>query len=524
MVAACLGYYALVKFLRPATAAWALASVLAVSACTPAGSADSASGPEDLAPRDCGYEPPPEDLVPATLDRRDSARSWRVVQLPSDVIDTLYAVVYFPTDPELRAYEDGAPVMVGARPALFSDTLVTSMVPSAWGIVEVQPVYPGWVYEDYASSGVSDAAGPLAAAALTEAIAFAAGHGHTVDGLSLRQLTGAPVCNGGVVVSANSSGIIHAARALVESPDLLDEMVLALVAAESPHLPQAVVGDLGFTHMDPDHQVDADGNGVTWDDFRNSDYQPGSCEDGGCPIDYSQIAWEPQLSLQSVFGDYYDGLAGGGLLYLDRNDNGLLDISTAGSWDLDGDGAVEVSEDWPLLAWFDNVAPLERVMYSAEATEAALELGVVTAGAWPTHISDAQQARAFWDERSLMAMLPGIIAAAPADFGVYFTFSEVDHALAQASRPHIAQPYQALLEAGVSVRYNVSAPSMSCLVERERVAGWGGQLPWNEDLGEGELSEWALPESISGDEWRALGAAGAFWEYLGPFDRCPALD
>ena len=45
-------------------------------------------------------------------------------------------------------------------------------------------------------------------------------------------------------------------------------------------------------------------------------------------------------------------------------------------------------------------------------------------------------------------------------------------------------------------------------------------MPWNEDLGEGELGDWALPESIPNDTWHALGAAGALWEYLGPFDRC----
>ena len=470
--------------------------------------------------RDCGYEEPPDDLPAPTVAESDPGYAWRAVRLDSQVVDELFAIVYFPSDPDARAYEDGAPVVVGARSALFSGFLATPLTPSAWGLVEVQPLYPGWVYGAYASSGVSDAAGPIATAVLAETIAFAAGQARTVDDLSLRQLTGAPVCNGGVVISANSTGIIHTALALEGFPDGLDEAVLAVAAAESPHLPQVVTGDLGFTGMDPDDRVDGDGNGVTWDDFRHPSYAPGDCDGVRCAIDYSDLAWERDLTLWQVFGDYYEGFDTPGLLYQDSNRNLRLDLSATGSFDLDGDGALGPGEDWPLQAWYDADGPPRSVVYSPEATTTADGMGVLQLDDWPAHVADPRQSSSFWGERSLMGSLPGIIDAAPEHFSVYFTFTEIDHGLAQASRPHIAEPYQALREGGVSVRYNLGADAMSCLVDPELSEGWGGELPWNEDLGEGEIGDWALPETIPNDSWRALGAAGALWEYLGPFDRC----
>ncbi len=495
------------------------ATMVVAAACRPV--ADSGGpGDSDAPGRRCVAEDPPDDLPEAVPYLPDPAYSQRVVELPSQTLEQLHAVIYFPADPEERAYDDGAPVAVVSRSAVRSVGTASAVLAGSWGIIEVQPIYPGWSAGDVVGAGSFDQSGPVTAAALADTIRFAAGLGETVDGTTLRQLTGGPVCDG-VVVAAASAGLIPAAQALAGIDDGLEEAVIGLSAAESPHLPQIVTGDLGLTVMDPDLDQDADGNGVAWDDFRNTDFEAGGCDDSGCVLSYDDVAWSDALSLSEVYGGLYEPMELPGLLYLDRNGSGQLDLHAKSGFDLDRDGGLDADEDMPLVPWYDPEASEPWVVYSGEVISAALERGVLDPEAWPGHLLDPGETEAFWEDRSVMARLPELVAAAPEALRVQVVFTEMDHSVAQISRPHVMGLYEGLRRGGVPVRYNPSAEALGCIVEPEMLADWGGELPWDEPVEHGELVSHGLPETVPMDGWRGGGAVGLLWELLGPFDRCP---
>ncbi len=470
---------------------------------------------------DCGAEDPPDGLVDPVVLVGDPSTAYRVVELDTPLVEHAYVLVSFPSDPAARAYDAGAPVVVVASPAFKAGLEVSPYFSGALGLVELQPIYPGWYRDDLVSSGEVDRAGPLSAQLLTSTLGFAAGQVSTADGLTLRQLTGGPVCDGHVTLFATSSGLFQAAQSLADLPAGLGERLLGLASYESPHTPQTALGDLGSPAYDPDLAVDADGNGVDWDDARRHDYAPGDCDGASCDLDLSTLAWDPAVSMRDVHPDLYSSADDPGVLFLDRDGSGALELGADGGLDVDGDGRVGPDEDMAFVPFEDPRVHSFPALYSVEVLQAALEQGVLSAEAWPAHVGTPDTVAEFWAERSPMDRLDALLAAAPAHFRLQLTFSSRDHGVAQQARPHVAVLAHRAAAAGVPVRFNPDRDTVACLYGDEALEGWAGELGWGELPAEGELHPWALPHELGLAVLRPLAAATMAWEAYGPFDRCP---
>ncbi len=471
----------------------------------------------------CGSKDPPSWLPAAGQVEDDPEISYRVVELDTELVERFYAVIYFPTMPFVRAYREGTPVVVVSAPSLYSRTEADPHVQAGWGLVEVQPLFPAWTIDGMTTSGSADQGGALSGQLLREVLRFAAGERQTADGLSLRQLTHGPVCDGAVALHANSSGIFAAIQALEGFPDGLGELVLGLSTFESPHVPQGATGDLGASSMDPERSVDADGNGVTWDDARKLDYEQGSCHGELCELDYGALAWSDAYTLRDLRGGLYPSVEQRGLLYYDRNASGTLDVDEDCMLDLDGDGALGVEEDLVLLPIADPGQPDRPMWYSDVALQRAVDAGVLDESDWPEHVATLDDTLEFWSRRNPMAVLPAVLAAAPVHFRVHVNFSTSDHGIAQPTRPHLVAFRDAVREAGWPARYNLAEDALDCMFDVHNLEQWNGELAWDADIAEGALDGYGIPIEFDHPSLRALGALAIPWEVYGPFDRCPRL-
>ena len=468
-----------------------------------------------------------EGTLQAPYTSESDGTSYRVVQLDSDGFDELWAIVYFGLDPTATAYKDGAPVIVSAIPSqhinMTLDSRANSFFSPELGVVEVQPIYPSWQCQGHTTSGEHDSGGEQSALALKEAVRFATGEITTVDGWTLSQVAELPVCNQKVVVLAGSSGGITATLTLSKWATELSDKVYGFAAYESPSLPEFASGVTGAIWMDPNEEVDADGNGWTWDDGRNPDYRIGDCDLEDCTLDLSTLAWDPTRNLLDVWQAHFDGETPKGVFYLDRNGNGELDLSATGLLDMDGDGAIDKDEDYSLLAFEDDDHEGEPnvLYYVPQVLEAAIEADLMGPGpSWPAHLAPPDTSTAFWAERHMASQATTIAAAYRDWFRVSVIYTAIDHAQALASRPHSVVLYNAFDDAGRVARYNMAQEVALCFLEPPQLKGWPGGPPPGTRLLEGELDPYAMPESVTDAKSRSFGALGIIWDTWGPFDNC----
>ncbi len=463
--------------------------------------------------------------LPPVYEVASGAR-YRVVQLASALLDPLYVAVYFPPDPGIRAYEEGAPVIVTAPPA--------SNVPSYWdrhpqpvfdgdfGVVEVQPVYPGWSVQGLGTEGPPDAGGVRAAESVVQAVRFAAGLVPSVEGWSVGQVAGMDVCHGDVPLMGLSAGGTPAMTALVVGGEDLVENVPLFVNYETTSLPQFTAGDPGAVWMDADTAVDADGNGCRWDDGRHPGYRVGDCTVRGCTLDLSSLAWTDAVGLGDLWPGLFSAKGARGILYLDRNGNGALDLAAGNTLDLDGDGAIDGTEDFVLSVHEDTGAGggTPTSVYSVEALQAAVAAGVLDVDAWPAHVRSLPDTLRFWSSRNLMYQADLASRSYPTTFRLEMVYTEEDHAQALHDRPHVTLLADLFLDAGFPVRYNMTTETAECCLRPGTWAGFSGGPPPNTRLGPDDLDAYAIPETALDNLARACAAIGAMGDLWGPVDRC----
>jgi hypothetical protein len=435
---------------------------------------------------------------------------WQVVEIPSSLFDTLHAVVFWPAD-GTTAYSDGAPVVVTAPPSLDINTSWASApkptIPAKYGVIEVAPVYPAWNAAGSVTSGDEDDAGPATANALTEAIRFATDQAATAEGEHLAGVVGLTVCDAKVAVLGASNGGITAVQSLAARTDLAD-VVAGFGTYESPSLAQLAVADAGAIWMDPDTDVDGDGNGVTWDDGRIPTWETGLCDANDCDLAYGDLAWDATATEEDVFPGRF-AHPQTGILYADNNGNGALDLGEGGGLDADGSGALDADEDFVFLP---HLAGDGVRYYSPTATVRAVD----ALASWPDGVATQAQSEVFWATRHMVGEAAKMAEDWPTDTVIEVVFTHMDHGQALADRPHSVLLHDLYADAGFYTRYNVRGAALDCLVPDH--GAWPGGPPAMTRLLEGETEEWAFPAGIPDETARAAAGLSVLWDVLGEFD------
>lgn len=458
-------------------------------------------------------------------DNTDVNIEYRIVELPSEHFEHLYVVVFNSKDQNNQAFAEGMPAMVSSVPSMNSmNQGLSRRIPSYYGFIELQPVYPGWTIDAYTTSGVPDDGGEQSAWALVETLRFAAGRKATVQGHTLGMLVGRPVCNGKTVLQGSSGGAMTASRALYLGRDELPEFVVGFGNHEPPSVGQFLTGDGGWIWMDPDTDVDADEDGFGWDDGRSHQYTYGMCppDASTCLFPYENLAWTTDKALAEIMPTRYSASPypdEDGVLYSDNNLNGKLDFNMTGATsDVDGNGAIDPLEDFVYGPQHDEGVPWpgNKYFYSPEILQAVVDRGLIDTAAWPQGMATLEESTEFWATRTHMINVPTIAEAYGPDFRVYIEFRESDHAVALPSRPHVMQLYKAYQSQGLTVRYNGEFDLLACVLGATPDF-WTGELPVNAEIEEGQLFNYALPLAVEHDIARVLGGLWIFWDVFGEF-------
>lgn len=470
----------------------------------------------------------PADLPDPTVVPTDPDQVYRVVRVFSEHFEEAYMLVIFHADSEQRLYDQGAPVVVGAIPALLLQEEPVAQLVSGYGVIEVQPIFSGWSIEGVGSSGDPDAGGSNDALLLREAILFASGRKDTVEGNSLGQVVEAPVCNDKVVVLGASGGASIAMQSLAGMDKELSQAVAGFANHESPLLPQLLLGDVGAVWMDPqdlNNNLDEDGDGYTYNEGLNPVYEAGDCQGDTCLIDYSALAFDPLTDLAEIYSSRFEDNEWPGVLYLDLDGDQRITYQR-GALDVNQNGWLDDDEDFLFVPSWDRRLPESKHMYSVELVEAAVSNGVLLEDDWPEHIATRTETQDFWHHRNMMHQVEQVASSAPPWFRVAIDFTEVDHGIAAPDRPHVRLFFDAFNELGVPIRYNYSEAMMDCTVDASlwKEAWTGRELPYGHGLEPSELDYHAMVEEVPNSLVKALPALGLLWDMYGDFDRCPLVN
>ena len=487
---------------------------------------DTGDEPQSRWPLICDddYLNAPDDLEEAT--QVDGSAKWlrRVVKVSDNDSSYVCLAIYFPGQKDRTLYSEGAPVAITAVPAMKGQEVAGSQLDYQHNMIEVQPIYPGWDLDGCTTSGDIDVGGVGAAASIRDAIRFATGELTTTDGYTLGQLVGMPVCAERVVVlgASNGAGVAH--LALASWPGMLDGRVAGLALHEAPPTPQFTLQDVGAIWLDADFEVDADGNGVPWDDGANPSYEIGACRTyDTCELDYSRMNYAKRLRIDQIFPNRYNSNYPRGVIYFDANQDGHLNHLPAGTTDMNENGAVDPLEDFVFIpqwdaSWLDS----SRMYYSPEVLDHLDQ--VFNEDDWPENIATVEAADEFWSIRSPLDFIDTITQAYRPPFRVVVEFTEIDHGIPQYSHPHVWVFNEMYLNAGARVRINGAMDMLECSVPVSALADWVIDLPPNTRVPESEMQQYAIPEDVSSTRARAASVLSVLWDVYGPFDRCPSLD
>jgi hypothetical protein len=448
---------------------------------------------------------------------------YRVVEVQTEAFDLFYVTVFFPPKTYRSLYEAGAPVVLTSMQSIgIGRSWVDeprSYFPIELGVVEVQPLHPGWNTVGMGTPGLHDGSGPQTAASLAAAADFALGRTTTAQGHTLRDLVNREVCTGQIAILGASSGGITAATALRDHADTLRGRLVGMSFYETPSLPLFVVGDTGSKALDRWPTEDTDGSGAAWDEGRNPEFLGCDLDTLSCDLDLRTLAWAPEVTPADVANTEVKAGAPG-LLYLDRNRNGLLDLSPDNHPDTNGNGLIDLDEDFYLMPYQDlTTGDVERQLHSPRvATAAATLFG--EAGP-PAHLAVASEAIAFWEARNAVLAVREAVERHDPDVRYAVTFSEEDHSVPVRDHPHVAVLYAALSQAGAKVRTNLDREAAVCLAGETRLVGWDGGSELGADWELDSLTDTALPTTLPAVTARAIATLGLFWDSWGRFDHCP---
>ncbi|RLF50491.1 MAG: hypothetical protein DRN11_04545 [Thermoplasmata archaeon] len=323
--------------------------------------------------------------------------------------------------PKVGRYLNKAPLAIYIPGGNSRKGIDTNYIPVVeHGIVLLQFDFPG----GGASGGVYDDRGMNCIKALRDVILFAEGKIRDVNGKSINELIKPlKVANVGLVGWSNGGNIATVVCSLFSLN------VSWLVTYESPSKDIYIVVEPGGIKYDPNVAIDADGNGIPWDDGRNLHF---SAYDE--KTNYENISWDG-----NAFFDRWKGW-----IYLDNNKNGKFDF-VDGSLDLNGNGVVDKYEDYPIACLITKINGVEKRIYSIPARKSMI-FSIA-------EIATLNETINFWKIRSMEYHYREAIRKN--DLAVMIFGSVMDHVQANPFHPHIFSAYNGFLNAGVKfVRLN----------------------------------------------------------------------
>jgi hypothetical protein len=207
-------------------------------------------------------------------------------------------------------------------------------------------------------------------------------------------------------------------------------------------------------------------------------------------------------------------------MYLDRNQNGVLDLGTDSSPDVNGDGALTQDEDFVIMG---QIQGQTGYRFSMEAITAAVSRDIFSGTEWPDFVPSEAETAEWWSHRSMAKDLQRVVEAWPDGAIAGVSYTEIDHGIALPSRPHIATLAQLFMEESVPLTLNASTEVATCVLSTDQLAFWSPAPELSGSFEETDLPLWGWPDSISSTTARYMGVLDVLWRAFGPIQTCPQL-
>lgn len=397
-----------------------------------AGTQGDVLGPEDASPgpdQDTGEEEPdPSELEgPFPLVKGHVAR-YLWVDSPAGGDKGIVILAIAPEGGGSTPFKGHLPAVIEVPGGLDAGKLPTpdTLQVEHEGVLHVRLALPSGGVGHYRSGGLYDHRGADCQRAVADVLRFLRGEGTLTDGRSVDDVFDAGIDTQAIGLLGLSNGGNLAVTTLALSDGLEPTCWIGLW--ESPIADTFVTVELGGRGEDPDQAVDADGNGVSWDDMVHLDYAPGECTIAmGCPVSHENLVWAD------------------GVLFSDNDGDGVLGDGN-GALDTNGNGRRDADED---IVYAGAAGTDGQVVYTTAATQAAEAQGVFGGTGGPANIASSEQAATHWEARVALGHLASMTIPHAMVLG-----SGRDHVQAAKDSPHVWLAYKALLASGAWTRLN----------------------------------------------------------------------
>ena len=348
--------------------------------------------------------------------------------------------------PKKPRYGSAAPVAVYVQGGPYSGFF--PFLEEDWdphGIIWIYFIFPGGNTTlklpdgrkmSFSSGGVYDYRGSACYEALYSVLLFAQGKLASGSGKKISDYVDYKVLTDNVGMYGSSYGGVMAAMVFYKYKKGL-EGVKYIVFYESPATNFLTTTDLGRIGEDRNWNVDADGDGLPWNDIRNLKYVVGSCNETGCIIDFSTLKYDSDIGF-----------------YLDNNGNGKPD-----GWkerglfitDINHNGKSDPDEDFVFRPWIVELGGKRRLVYSYLVIKAAEEKGLLSSV--PPVVMNVKETWNFWYERDMGLHYDEIVNNAPWIKVMQISFLR-EHMCPAPDYPNIVVNYNAFKKRGIWIRLN----------------------------------------------------------------------
>jgi hypothetical protein len=349
-------------------------------------------------------------------------------------------------------YPDEAPIIVFAAGGHGAGALAAGAEYAMQGFVVVSFLFPGGTSAPFHSDGSFDYRGQNCINALRDVIRYAGGLLPDDLGRTIQAVLPFPALMGMVGLTGSSNGGPISMAVLGQYGDQLP-FLATYVGWENPTNGQTVAVEAGGKSYDCDPGNDGDGNGIPDDDGKNP-YILGYGE-SITPMDFERLAYDP--SFVRVYTDpagIHAPIQRAGVLFLDGNHNGVMDVVPGGSEcaDVNGNGRLDSGEDYLLrpIAGYETGSFL--LHFSLPTIQEAYARGVFER-TWPADIAGPVTGGAYWSLRDATGFY-GAIGQKRPDLHAMLVFAASDHVQAADEHIHIQQAYDGLRGQGIWCRLN----------------------------------------------------------------------
>ena len=383
----------------------------------------------------------PKEIGPFEFDKYYWVIFW--IPCPSAGSEGIVVRLVCPKEPR---YSEGAPVVVyvsgGIKPGFLG------FYDPKWdphGVIWINFIFPGGTEtirlpigetRQVRSGGIYDYRGFACLEALYYVLQFAQGKLANGVGKRIMDYVNYKVLTDNVGMYGSSYGGVTAALVFARYNSGL-EGVKYIVFYESPATNFLATTDLGRISDDPRPNVDDDGDGLPWNDYKNPNYVFGSTTEESCEMNFSRLRFDPSV------GFYLDNDGDGKPTYFKK---GFKRIT-----DMDNSGAIEPDEDFIFTPWLVVLNGTKRSVYSYLVIKAAHEKGLLKN--IPPHIMNLKETYDFWYWRDMSFHYDEIVKNAPWLKVLQLGFLK-EHMCPAPDYPNIVVNYNAFKKRGIWIRLN----------------------------------------------------------------------